>query len=63
MSQRKEKQDVTAEHPAPEGAPKDADGGNDYLPLPLFIGRRVEYRVEEEPSLWLRLRRWLSRTI
>lgn len=57
MACEKEDQDAKAEHPAAERLPDN----NDYLPLPLFIGRRVEHVVEEEPSFWLRLRGWLSR--
>lgn len=58
-----EGQDAKAEHSAPEGMPRDADDDNGYLPLPLYINRRVEHQQEEEPSFWLRLRGWFSRIL
>ena len=36
------------------------DDGDDYLPLPRIVCRGIGAWREEKPSLWFRLRRWIS---
>lgn len=73
MADRKEDQDAKAGEQAPAEMdcldipmvnrmlPDVRDDEGDYLPLPPIICRGIGKWREEKPSLWSRLRRWVSR--